>query len=108
MDRCACIIQDSVSDWEIQSAKMGDIYANAHVTLAASSADSVHKHILSPRDAKWRGVGFEISGTGSVLAEDRLCHGTHLEERSDLLPEEHGRCKSGSCLLESLHIPMQR
>jgi hypothetical protein len=45
---------------------MGDIYANAHVTLAASSVDSVHKHILGPRDAKRRGVGFQISGAGSV------------------------------------------
>ncbi|KAK0649894.1 heterokaryon incompatibility protein-domain-containing protein [Cercophora newfieldiana] len=31
-----CIIQDSRRDWEIESAKMSEIYSNAHLTLAAT------------------------------------------------------------------------
>lgn len=33
-----CIIQDSKRDWETESAKMGSIYANAYVTIAADGA----------------------------------------------------------------------
>ncbi len=33
-----CIIQDSIEDWELESAKMGDYYKNALVTIAAVSA----------------------------------------------------------------------
>jgi hypothetical protein len=33
-----CIIQDSKEDWEIESAKMGDIYMRASLTLAAAAA----------------------------------------------------------------------
>ncbi|KAK4446338.1 het domain-containing protein [Podospora aff. communis PSN243] len=35
-----CIIQDSRLDWEIESAKMSDIYSNAHLTIAATHAHS--------------------------------------------------------------------
>ncbi|KAK1756651.1 het domain-containing protein [Echria macrotheca] len=31
-----CIIQDSLQDWEIESAKMSEIYSNAHLTIAAT------------------------------------------------------------------------
>ena len=31
-----CIIQDSKDDWEAESAKMGAVYRNAYVTIAAS------------------------------------------------------------------------
>jgi Heterokaryon incompatibility protein (HET) len=30
-----CIIQDSVEDWEAESAKMGEVYQNAQLTIAA-------------------------------------------------------------------------
>jgi len=33
-----CIIQDSKSDWEIESAKMGQIYRGSTITIAATSA----------------------------------------------------------------------
>lgn len=35
---CLCIIQDSHEDWLTESLKMGDIYKNAVVTLAAEAA----------------------------------------------------------------------
>ncbi|UKZ46221.1 hypothetical protein TrVGV298_000422 [Trichoderma virens] len=33
-----CIIQDSRSDWEVESTKMGDIYRNSYITIAASAS----------------------------------------------------------------------
>ncbi|KAM5528449.1 heterokaryon incompatibility protein [Fusarium oxysporum f. sp. phaseoli] len=33
-----CILQDSVKDWEAESAKMGECFKNAHVGIAASAA----------------------------------------------------------------------
>jgi Heterokaryon incompatibility protein (HET) len=36
-----CTIQDCRLDWEEQSAKMGDIYGNAYLTLSASKASDV-------------------------------------------------------------------
>ncbi|KAH7061770.1 heterokaryon incompatibility, partial [Paraphoma chrysanthemicola] len=35
---CLCIIQDSTSDWEIESANMDAVYLNATVTIAAGAA----------------------------------------------------------------------
>ncbi|KAG7047276.1 heterokaryon incompatibility protein [Colletotrichum scovillei] len=38
---CLCIVQDSQEDWELESVKMGTIYASSCLTIAASaSADS--------------------------------------------------------------------
>ena len=36
-----CIIQDSEEDWKTESAKMGSVYKNAYITLAAGSATAV-------------------------------------------------------------------
>ncbi|KAL2021718.1 hypothetical protein VTK56DRAFT_6661 [Thermocarpiscus australiensis] len=33
-----CIIQDSVSDWESEAAKMGDVYGDSFLTIMAASA----------------------------------------------------------------------
>jgi len=36
-----CIVQDDITDWEVESAKMATIYRNAYLTIAvAASADS--------------------------------------------------------------------
>lgn len=37
-----CIIQDSPTDWAIESAKMNIVYLNAVVTIAASSSSDAH------------------------------------------------------------------
>lgn len=44
-----CIVQDSVSDWEVESAKMGSAYKNAHLTIAASRATGDTKGFLGAR-----------------------------------------------------------
>lgn len=33
-----CIVQDDVRDWEVEASRMGDVYANAYLTIAASSS----------------------------------------------------------------------
>ncbi|KAH6703295.1 heterokaryon incompatibility protein-domain-containing protein [Leptodontidium sp. MPI-SDFR-AT-0119] len=44
-----CIIQDSKSDWEIESSKMGTYYSNAHLTISASSSSNGTIPFLAPR-----------------------------------------------------------
>ncbi|KAM0283552.1 hypothetical protein ACHAQK_003686 [Fusarium lateritium] len=43
-----CIVQDSREDWQMESSKMGSFYSNAHLTLAATSAESPDKGLLLP------------------------------------------------------------
>lgn len=44
-----CIIHDSCSDWERESAKMGDIYRNALLTMAAAGAKDGSEGCFIPR-----------------------------------------------------------
>jgi hypothetical protein len=41
-----CIVQDSVKDWEVEAARMGDLYANAAITIAATVAQNSNAGIL--------------------------------------------------------------
>ncbi|KAF9770351.1 hypothetical protein IL306_012124 [Fusarium sp. DS 682] len=43
-----CIIQDSRDDWEAESVKIGSVYTNAHLTLAATSSDTPEQGLLLP------------------------------------------------------------
>ena len=45
-----CIIQDSASDWEIEAARMVDVYRNGILNIAASNARTCDDKILGPRD----------------------------------------------------------
>ncbi|XP_014560870.1 hypothetical protein COCVIDRAFT_34204 [Bipolaris victoriae FI3] len=45
-----CIIQDSIRDWETESAKMGSIYQNSYITIAATqSANSSVRCLVERR-----------------------------------------------------------
>jgi hypothetical protein len=44
---CLCIIQDSKEDWLTESLRMGDIYKNAVITIAAEAAEDGSVGILS-------------------------------------------------------------
>jgi hypothetical protein len=44
-----CIIQDPLQDWEYECAVMGDVYANASITISASAAKNSDDGILYPR-----------------------------------------------------------
>ena len=52
-----CIIQDSPEDKAIEIGKMGDIYYNSTVTIAAATASSVNQGFLQTRS---RDVGFNL------------------------------------------------
>jgi hypothetical protein len=45
-----CILQDSKDDWEKESAKMGDIYRNSFVTIAARAARNPEEGCFIARD----------------------------------------------------------
>jgi hypothetical protein len=45
-----CIIQDSVSDWSTESAKMGEYYMNSYFTVAAVSASDSSRGCFLERD----------------------------------------------------------
>jgi Heterokaryon incompatibility protein (HET) len=47
-----CIIQDSVEDWQKESAVMGNIYQNSVVTIQASGAKDSHMGCFIPRTAQ--------------------------------------------------------
>ncbi|KAI1178575.1 hypothetical protein F4777DRAFT_575815 [Nemania sp. FL0916] len=47
-----CIIQNSKQDWDIESKKMEDVYSQAYVTIAASSAGSSVESFLKPRRSR--------------------------------------------------------
>jgi len=43
-----CIVQDDESDWKEEAPKMGSIYENAYLTLAASAAKSTEQGLFAP------------------------------------------------------------
>ena len=44
-----CILQDSMSDKDVEITRMGQIYHNAHVTICAASAERCHDGFLEVR-----------------------------------------------------------
>ncbi|CCC12101.1 unnamed protein product [Sordaria macrospora k-hell] len=44
-----CIIQDDLSDWEVESAQMATVYRNAYLTIAAGTAASSDEGFLQGR-----------------------------------------------------------
>lgn len=45
-----CIIQDSVEDWRAEASKMGNIYQNAYLVIAADLVANCDKRIFGPRE----------------------------------------------------------
>lgn len=83
-----CIIQDSGEDWEREAARMGEVYANGYVMLAADSSENCHGGCF-PQTAGLTQGSFPIAVEGpcgrnskvycqltNVLTDDRgeVCH----------------------------------
>jgi hypothetical protein len=49
-----CIIQDSVEDWQSESAVMGEVYQNAFCTIAATASEDGTGGLFFERDPLWR------------------------------------------------------
>ena len=88
-----CIIQNDQVDWEVESAAMGSIFRNAHVTIAASSSSDGDQTFLDRERARSH-VGISASGieyvgtkeSGPTLFIRRVLHdniddGSHLDKR---------------------------
>jgi hypothetical protein len=61
-----CIIQEQPdkADWTIESAKMGLIYANAYLTIAATSASSASQGFLTRANRSGVSVNFRVCRAG--------------------------------------------
>lgn len=56
-----CIVQDDEDDWAEESARMGSIYQNAHLTIAAASSVSVETAYLgNRRDQSRQPIEFSV------------------------------------------------
>ncbi|KAI1452651.1 HET-domain-containing protein [Annulohypoxylon moriforme] len=81
-----CIIQDDVSDWERESAKMGDIYSSAFATIAASASPDSSTGCFIPRDnSTHAGVKFSVGRSrprryAEVLVRPQTCGFQNLKE----------------------------
>lgn len=74
-----CIIQDDQRDWQIQSARMADIYQNAIVTIAGSASSGPHEglfrvaedaHIDRSLSSRTDGEAFDNIRTRKALSHD--------------------------------------
>lgn len=74
-----CIIQDDNRDWQTHVAYMGDIYQNAHLVVAAASAEHSNDSFLHrPNRPLVKNLPFTCGGyTGSVSVLQQLASGIH-------------------------------
>ena len=103
-----CIIQDDKIDWDTEAAKMGDIYQNSYLTIAATSSPSSEIPFLRPRPPGYKPKTLQFSnphrlsnainnpsslgGTGDIISlkirQGPTISGMHLSEL--LNPRIHG------------------
>ncbi|KAK3358206.1 heterokaryon incompatibility protein-domain-containing protein [Lasiosphaeria hispida] len=60
-----CILQDSMTDWELESAKMGTYYSNAQFTIAAASSPVGTVSFLADRPPEWQPKRFQMTSLHS-------------------------------------------
>ncbi|KAK0112811.1 hypothetical protein ONS95_014539 [Cadophora gregata] len=87
-----CIVQDDFQDWEIEAARMGDIYENAYATLFAERASHCDEGLFSTEEDKSttneliREIKYQDPRTGDscwILASTR-----HTYYPNSLAPDE--------------------
>ncbi|KAK1749630.1 heterokaryon incompatibility protein-domain-containing protein [Echria macrotheca] len=87
-----CIVQGDSHDWDIESAKMADIYKGCELAVAASRAASCHEGFLE-----------HCAGGGAVLSQDYCGRQLSVFARDC---QGHGsRVGRGWCFLERLLAP---
>jgi len=77
-----CIIQDDVTDWEIEASKMGEVYSKSYLTIAASSS-------MDDADGVFPSMAFRLNESKWV-SSDTTSHGrpgTH-SVIPDMYPKE--------------------
>lgn len=81
-----CILQDSPTDWEIQSSHMGDIFSNSYMTIAAAAAMDGSEGCLNREPPNRQTVS--IAGTMARVPGVKLFVGRHTEPED--APGFHG------------------
>ena len=67
-----CIIQDSITDWELEAKVMHQVYQNSFLNIAASEADGHRQGLLKQKDpSHWS--SFRVRFKTNTLEEDYLC-----------------------------------
>jgi hypothetical protein len=87
-----CIIQDSPQDWRFQSLKMGEIYQQASVTLAAHCAKDDSRGFLAAALARRQTIQFESTvGTIGIcrLPDPEDISNSGLAKRAWVLQERY-------------------
>jgi len=81
-----CIIQDDAEDWEKESSKMGQIYTDAFLTIAAASASSDLEGFLLHRESV---AGLRLhsientSGEPDIIAQRQVIHSVGERDPDD-------------------------
>lgn len=87
-----CIVQDSKDDWVREAARMGDVYRQAELTIAAAAGEDGNAGLFSPRERDWEACLFESRATGEsgwvgIVPSDwdrewEKASGSHLQTRA--------------------------
>ncbi|KAI3323462.1 HET-domain-containing protein [Xylariaceae sp. AK1471] len=89
-----CIIQDSISDWEIESSRMATVYQNAYLTIAVGTAADAsegflhRKHLAAEHRPPFHSAWKTNSGRDTVLAAriTPVAESHSLDQEEDALP----------------------
>lgn len=106
-----CIIQDDEADWQVESAKMAEVYQNAHITLAATSAASTlggcFPETLGPREKDERRFEFGglADGQPSSLWVRRKLHHWNDPRSSMVQDDEYPLLRRGWAFQERVLSP---
>jgi hypothetical protein len=76
-----CIVQKEKEEWEEESQKMGHIYSNAKIVLAATRSSNVHDGMYTQRSVTPLSKDIEAPG-GSMRARRNLNHGVIVSCRT--------------------------
>lgn len=88
-----CIIQDSIDDWEAESAKMASIYANAYITIAAASNQNAaqpflgHAYVAPTKAEDNKQTKSEESPSANKTTGVDACVDQQQSEQSEANPE---------------------
>ncbi|KAH8773272.1 heterokaryon incompatibility protein-domain-containing protein [Hyaloscypha finlandica] len=78
-----CIIQDDIMDWEEESKKMGEVYGNSKVTLAAPKSEDGHG--------------------GCFIENDKIVHYRHPDSQTTIAVHNFNHHRGCSCFAGEYH-----
>ncbi|VUC27772.1 unnamed protein product [Clonostachys rosea] len=83
-----CIIQGDEADWEIEAARMEQVYSSAFIVITAASSPNPETAILGPREAEWLPKIFELPVTPDAIVRI-VARKRHILAA----PMEQGQCE---------------